>query len=181
MNFFELFGIKPSYFLKSEQLEKKFYELSRILHPDKVQTKSIEELTEVTRKSALLNMAFKILKNDDERAHYLFELAHFNLGAVKKSLPPELAEEYFNLQEVLEEEGNKSEEIQSLIQNFSSLLEKQVVTQETIRDEAFRGWEMAQGPLDERAFPFFTRAYDAIQQKNYLESMADDLEKKWPA
>lgn len=180
MNYFEVFGIKPNYFISLEQVTKKFYELSRVLHPDKFQTKSVEDILEATRQSAVLNSAFKVLRDDDERAQYLFELAKFNLAETKKSLPPELAEEYFNLQEVLENDGKNNDEAKTLMKNFAALLEKQLQTQEELQLKAFKDWEAAQSPLDEKAVPFFTRAHQALMQKSYIRSMAQDLEKKWP-
>jgi molecular chaperone HscB len=177
MNYFELFEIKPTYFLNLEQVSKKFYELSRVLHPDKFQNKSTEELMEATRQSAVLNSAFKVLKDDDERAHYLFEIAQFNWDQTKTILPPELAEEYFNLQEALEQNDNGAQEY---VKNFSALLQKEINLQNEFQKAAFNEWEKANSPLDDKAIPYFAKAAKAIQQKNYIRSMALDLEKKWP-
>src|SRR5579872_6362892 len=82
-NYFKLFGIPLAYFIDLEKLEKRFYELTRLLHPDKYQTQSPEELVDATQWSAYLNDAYRTLKSSDERAEYIFDLASFKKDSGK--------------------------------------------------------------------------------------------------
>jgi len=177
-NHFELFGLQPQYNLNPKTVENKFYELTRLFHPDKYQTKGFEHLKAATHWSAVLNKAFHILKDDDERAFYLFELAQFKPVDSKNSLPPTLAEDYFSLTELLDD-GENPEAAKAKLDEFKSRLEEQVRLHHQNQHQAFSDWEKAQTPLDQRAHPHFSKALSALRQKNYLRSMAEDLEKKW--
>src|SRR5579862_6362888 len=77
LSYFDIFEIKPSYFLNLNKLTEKFYELSRILHPDRYQTKSARLLALATHWSALLNQALETFRDPEELARYLFILGHF--------------------------------------------------------------------------------------------------------
>jgi molecular chaperone HscB len=175
-SYFDLFSIKATYFIDLANLQKRFYELSRLLHPDRFQTKSIEALDLSTHWSAVLNKAFNTLKDPEARAYYLFDLAHFHSEG-KGALPSDLAEDYFSLQETLEEGSEAGKED---VKKFYSLLKNKLEEIDVERDEIFKDWEMASSPLDERAKNFFAAAAKSLQQKAYLRSMSQDLEKKWP-
>jgi len=178
MNYFQLFEISPKYFIDIKELEKKFYELSRKMHPDKFQTKGLDEIKRATESYALLNKAFATLKDPDDRAQYIFGLAQFKVSDSKKTLPPELAEEYFNLQEALEDDS-QSENTKNLVKEFSLLVKNQVQSQNQFQENAFKEWDNLKSPINKSAFPLFTKASHAILQKNYLKSMAQDLERKF--
>jgi molecular chaperone HscB len=176
LSYFELFGLTPSYSINFEILQSKFYELSRLLHPDRFQTKSPDDLLRSTHWSAFLNKAFNTLKDPEPRAFYIFDLAKFNTS-VKGSLPPELAEDYFNLQETLEENEEKGK---ILLHDFRTLVLQTIEKTDLQIESAFRDWEKSSSPLDQKANSFFEAAARGLQQKAYLRSMSSDLEKKWP-
>jgi len=165
-NYFELFDLKPSYFLNEQLLKEKYYELSKNLHPDKFQTKSPEAIILVTRYSALMNKAFKTLMDKDERAYYLLEMDQNSPIQQKASLPPTLAEEYFNLQEALDENEIDSAARRTLVSDFSTLLEREILKQDDLISQSFQDSEKS-------------KARESLQQKSYLKSMKLDLEKKW--
>ncbi len=174
---FQIFGMQPCYFVDKDALQKKFYELSKILHPDRFQTKSPQDLEAATYWSAQLNKAYMALKDDDERALYILSLAQVSLET-KKTLPPELAEDYFSLLENLEE---KPKEGELLLREFFNVLHEKMEKLKSERDETFREWERIHCPLDESGTLLLSKAQHTIQEKNYLESMIRDLEKKWTA
>ena len=153
LNYFAIFDLKPLYFLDLGQLDKRFYELSRILHPDRFQTKGIDSLMLSTHWSATLNKAYNILKDPEDRAFYLFELAHFTSDK-KGALPPDLAEDYFSLQEALEEnQANAKVEIKK----FQAALNQKLLEADLSREQSFKEWEDAHSPLDSKAESFFKR------------------------
>lgn len=177
MDYFRIFNLEPAYFIDIDQMQKRFYELSRTLHPDRFQNRSETSLMNATQWFATLNTALSTLKSDVERAEYLFELAHFVPKASKSSLPPDLAEEYFELQEALEE-ASTPEKRRAQFQQFGDLIKSKVAETDAKRDSIFHEWESAGKPMDQKAEPFFEKAAREINQRAYLVSMARDLENK---
>jgi len=108
-DYFEFFDLPRSAALDAKDLEKRFYSLSRQLHPDLYARKSQAERDYAQEASALLNDAYRTLKDPIARAMYLLKLEGFDIGeqggsdSQKQDVPPELLEEMFELNMMLEE------------------------------------------------------------------------------
>ena len=61
-DYFQLFGMKESFSLNSEQLEVEFKNLQRQLHPDKFAMGSLEERERSTSNSSFVNQAFQVIR-----------------------------------------------------------------------------------------------------------------------
>ncbi|MEZ5353703.1 MAG: Fe-S protein assembly co-chaperone HscB [Bryobacteraceae bacterium] len=104
VDYFEVFGIRPSLAIDLSALQKRFYELSRQWHPDRFAARSPEERQQALDNTAALNDAFRVLRDPVSRAEYL--LAHNGLaiaGQGGKDVPPDLLEEALELNMALEE------------------------------------------------------------------------------
>jgi molecular chaperone HscB len=82
-------------------LEATYHRLSREVHPDFHLTKPAAEREQLLARSALVNQAYRTLKDFHSRVEYLVELE--GGGAVKPKAPPELLEDVLEVQELLEE------------------------------------------------------------------------------
>ncbi len=102
-DYFHFFGLPRKLSLDLEALEKSFYALSRKLHPDNFYRASEREKQASLDKTAILNDAYRTLKEPVSRAHYLLELEGEKVEGSQKSVPPELLEEVFELNEWLAE------------------------------------------------------------------------------
>ena len=107
MQYFDAFDIEPALSLDAEDLKRRFYERSRRWHPDKFSRGSIEEQEKALEMTAVLNDAFRTLRDPVSRAEYFLKEKGFELS---KEAPPELLEEVFELNMALEElkEGDES-------------------------------------------------------------------------
>jgi molecular chaperone HscB len=107
MNFYEALGLEPKLALDPEDLKKRFYDRSRQWHPDRFSRASSEEKQRSEEMTALLNDAFRTLREPVSRAQYFLEESGLE---VSKGAPPELLEEVFELNMALEElrEGDES-------------------------------------------------------------------------
>jgi molecular chaperone HscB len=107
MLFYEAFGLEPALTLDAEDLKKRFYERSRIWHPDKFSRASIAEQEKALEMTSVLNDAFRTLRDPISRAEYFLKEKGFELS---KDAPPELLEEVFELNMALEElrDGDES-------------------------------------------------------------------------
>lgn len=103
-DYFTFFSLPRKLSLDSAALQKRFYELSRQLHPDRFSGRSAQEQQYALDATALLNDAYRILRDPVARAEYLLKLEGFDIGEQRsKDVPPELLEEVFELNMMLEE------------------------------------------------------------------------------
>lgn len=110
-DYFEVFGIGRGLNLDPAVLQRKFYELSRQLHPDKFAAASPEQQQYALDATAQLNDAWRVLRDPVKRAEYVLKLEGFDVGEQRSNnVPPELLEEVFELNMMLEElrEGDES-------------------------------------------------------------------------
>ena len=89
MNYFELFGIEPSFTIDTATIKKKFYELSRANHPDFFGGGTTEEQNAALEHSATINEAYKTLQNKDQLIKYILGLKGLIQEEEKYQLPPD--------------------------------------------------------------------------------------------
>ena len=103
-DYFEFFGIERKLDLDPRDLEKRYYQLSRKWHPDLFARKTAAEREQALENTALLNDAYRTLKDPIARAEYVLTAAGMDSAEQKSSkVPPELLEEVFELNMALEE------------------------------------------------------------------------------
>lgn len=103
-DYFRFFGLEPRLKIDAAKLEKRFYELSRLLHPDRYMRKSPTEQQYSLEATAILNDAYRVLRDPVARAEYVLKQAGFeSVEPRAKTLDPSLLEEVFELNEALEE------------------------------------------------------------------------------
>ena len=101
LDYFTCLGFPRRLTIDQRQLETKFYELSRAFHPDFYQNKSDAEQTISLGNSALLNTAYRTLRDPIERAEYLLDLEAGAVKEIRNSPPADLFEEILELQDTL--------------------------------------------------------------------------------
>jgi len=103
-DYYQLLGIPRSLNISLDELQKRYYELSRQLHPDRFMQKPEAEQQRALDMSSALNDAYRTLKDPVKRAQYLLSQEGFDIGEQRsKDVPPGLLEEVFELNMVLEE------------------------------------------------------------------------------
>ena len=100
MKYYEALGLEPKLALDPDDLKKRFYDRSRQWHPDRFSRASSEEKQRSEEMTALLNDAFRTLRDPVTRAEYFLRESGLELS---KDAPPELLEEVFELNMALEE------------------------------------------------------------------------------
>jgi molecular chaperone HscB len=100
-DYFAIFGLPRRLTIDAKALEATYHRLSREVHPDFHLTKPAEERERLLARSALVNQAYRTLKDFHARVEYLVELE--GGGALKPKAPPELLEDVLEVQELLEE------------------------------------------------------------------------------
>jgi len=134
-------------------LEAKFYELSRTFHPDFFQNKTDAEQAISLGNSALLNTAYRTLRDPIRRAEYLVQLEAGAAKDIRTSPPAELFEEILALQEDLEEFRATSpdqdpahvEQLRDKLKADRELLERRQKDMESRLFALFTAWDSLQG------------------------------------
>src|SRR5579875_1415708 len=125
-NFYDFFGLERKLTVDNDTLQKRFYELSRQWHPDRFSRKSAEEQTQALEATAILNDGYRTLRDPVKRAEYLLTEEGFPIGEQRsRDVPPELLEEVFELNMMLEDlkSGDESArpQLEGAKQNFLGL------------------------------------------------------------
>ncbi len=103
-DYFRFMGLEPRLNLDMADLQQRFYTLSRLLHPDRFTRATPTEQQYSLEATAILNDAYRVLRDPVLRAEYILKEAGFdNGGRSKQSAPPELLQEVFELNMALEE------------------------------------------------------------------------------
>ncbi|HWA93302.1 MAG TPA: Fe-S protein assembly co-chaperone HscB [Terracidiphilus sp.] len=110
-NYYSVFGLEPVLNLDIAKLETEFHRLSRKLHPDRFARASENEKDWSLADTALLNDAYRTLKDPIRRTEYLLQLSGAEIGEQHSGkdrrdpsrAPADLLEEVFDLNMQLEE------------------------------------------------------------------------------
>ena len=120
-DYFTAFGLERRLIVDGAELQRKFYELSRQFHPDRFATHSSAAQQQALDFTALLNDAYRVLRDPVQRGEYLLKQEGFDIGEQRsKDVPPELLEEVFELNMMLESAPDR-DELESAKAKFESM------------------------------------------------------------
>ncbi len=126
-DYYGLLGMDRRLNIADDELQPRFYEMSRRLHPDLFTRKSERERQYSLEAAAILNDAYRTLRDPVKRANYVLKQEGFDIGEQRsKDVPPELLEEVFELNMALEEmrSGDESArpQLAAARENFGKML-----------------------------------------------------------
>ena len=118
MDYFEFLELPRNLAIDAKDLEKRFYALSRQLHPDLFSRKPAREQEYALEASAILNDAYRALKDPVTRALYVLKQEGYDIAEQgTKDVPPELLEEVFEVNMALEELRDGDEDARAQLQS----------------------------------------------------------------
>ena len=149
-DYFSVMGLPRKLELDPRVLEPVFHALSRRFHPDMHRMASGRERIIALENAAVLNQAYRTLKDPFERVAYLLRLELGQDGAESKDAPPEeLFEEILEVQELLGEYRFADEDEQralrsQLLQRRERLQREQDELTQRLTGELFPRWDALQ-------------------------------------
>jgi len=177
---FEVFGLPRRLGLDAAELQRKFYELSRRVHPDFHQGAPPERQVEILEASARLNAAYRALRDPLARIEYLVRLEEgrdTREGAtVKPKAPPELLEEMFEIQEALQEAksgGLEAAAKETLSAQRDRLRERYEHEESRLRGPLSQAWDAAEPGERAGALAAFK---ESLAVRAYLRTVIDDID-----
>ena len=176
-DYFEVLELPRKLQVDLDALQRKFYALSRRYHPDFHPTAVAADQALVLERSALLNRAYRVLREPLSRLAHLISLEHGSEEEpIKPKAPMDLLEEMLEVQETLEEakaSGQDNRANQRLLEERQSLTERQAAGDAVIV-ERFAEWDRAvQAGHDTR--PLLAWFEQALARRAYLRTVIDDL------
>ena len=178
-DYFAVFGLGRGLQVDLPDLQRRFYELSRRHHPDFHQMKSDDERATALERSALINRAYRVLRDPIARVEYVIALEEgreASDGSVKPKAPSDLLEEMLELQEGLEaakSSGLSAQDRARFREERQKLIERQAADEAALI-ERFGEWDktVASG-RDTSAL--LARFKQALATRAYLRTAIDDL------
>jgi molecular chaperone HscB len=109
MNYFEFYGIPESFNIEPATLKKKFYELSKLYHPDFYASENEAKQQEILELSTLNNKAYQVLTDPARRMEYILKLHDLVSEGAKPQLPADFLMEMMDINERLMEVDDAGE------------------------------------------------------------------------
>jgi molecular chaperone HscB len=196
-NYFAFFDLPSKLQIDTASLEKRFYALSRRLHPDRFASKPASEQEAALRESSLLNDAYRTLKDPILRTQYLLTLEGVELeeqskaatdaaratGEQKKQIvPAELLEEVFELNMQLaemraaKEMGEDEPELRRDLMTAKDAFDTKMLETQAELEGLWSAWDSGVDSGDET---IKANAKDAmvvlLNKRSYLRNLVRDV------
>jgi molecular chaperone HscB len=182
MEYFEIFGLPPRLELDRGDLERRFHELSRENHPDFHTTGSGEERERALRTTALLNDAYRTLRDSTRRVEYLIRSQGLAIDGSK--VPQALLAEVFEINEELDDfrrarlEGAPEEAPRANLERFREQIAGNRRDFEAELADARREWDalVDRGADAEERRAQLARLADIVARSAYLLNLEREIE-----
>lgn len=177
-DYFRVLGIPRSPVVDDMDLARRYYELSRRLHPDLYQTGTTEEKEASLKNTALLNRAYRTLRDLVQRGQYWLELQGEKLGKENNRVPPALAALVFEVQEKLAEvrearADGGSVRAQEELTGIRTGLEEQMTHLRAALAENLARWKKSDNPSE-----LLRELKGLLSEIAYLRTLIRDVEKE---
>ena len=104
VDYYAFFGLEKTLTIDTDELQRRYYMLSRQLHPDRFTRATDTERNFSLEATSILNDGYRVLRDPVQRAEYILKESGFDIGEQRsKDVPPELLEEVFELNMALDE------------------------------------------------------------------------------
>ena len=179
MNYFEVFDLPRKLGIDAGALQARFYELSRQWHPDFQQAASPQDQARALEQSALVNAAYRTLRDPIARIEYLIRLEEGRDSkegaAVKPQAPPDLLAEMFEIQEMLQDAkagGVDAEARQRLAKQRDALAARRADEEAQLTGPLSSAWDATAPEARPGALAEFKRV---LATRAYLRTVIEDL------
>ena len=179
-DYFEVFGLPRKLQIDLEALQREFYELSRRYHPDFHQGAAAEEQTRALEASALVNRAYRALRDPVARVEYVIALEEGREvreeTTEKAKVPMDLLAEMLEVQEAMEDAKSSglTDEAADRLRAERRRLQERYQAEENALIAAAPEWDAAVDAGKERK-PLLERFKQRLAARAYLRTVIDDL------
>lgn len=166
-DYFSVLGIDQQFRPDLRELERRFYQVSRALHPDRFTTAQSEAKAISLERMSFLNSAYQTLKTPALLRDYRLEKEEVRVSK-DSSIPMDLAEAWFEIQDLVMEQSVGREARLSAFQEQLATLQTQGEA-ELVELEKSHNQNHSRTLLEQIA--------QKIQKQSYLQSLQKDVER----
>ena len=175
MDYFEVFGLPRTLGIDLAALEKTFHQLSRRYHPDYFTTAPPAEKTQAVRMTALLNDAYRTLRNPVRRVEYLLSLYGFKSDGSK--VPQSLLMEVFEINEQLEEVKASRASVEEADSLRAQIKEKRERFDAEMQQSSLTWDELVKSGAGEPALKdHLAKLAEILSESSYIRNLEKELE-----
>jgi molecular chaperone HscB len=185
-DYFQVFGLDRKFFVDAAALGQEFHRLSRKLHPDRFARATADEQQWSLANTALLNDAYRSLRETLPRTEYLLKLEGISLGEensgqskpANRQPPADLLEEVFELNMQLEEMrmnksmGEDDLSLQSDLTSARSRFEKLLVDVDDDLANQAATWDTSSAEVRQKVAVTMATLLD---RRRYLSNLVRDV------
>jgi molecular chaperone HscB len=168
--YFEFLELPEKLDIDLKDLEKRFHALSRRWHPDRFARASAEGQERALDASALLNDAYRTLRDPVLRTEYLLSLKGIAPGDSKK-VPPELLEEVFELNMALEEVKMGDTEALPQLREAQGRFREMLADSDRALESDWRAWDASADAA------LLGRLRGRLNHRKYISNLLRETEK----
>jgi molecular chaperone HscB len=174
LDLFAVLGLRRKLVVDPADLERRYHEASRAVHPDRHQTAGERDRTFSLTASAAVNRAYRTLRDPVARGRYWLELHGSPLGERNNQVPSALAALVFETQEQLAELRGASDPAAARrdIESTHADLDSRVRALVTELEARYAAWDSA-GAETPDALAELKRRLSEIA---YLNTLLDDVD-----
>lgn len=167
--------------LEQESLEEAFYALSRLVHPDRYQTRNQTERRIAEERAALVNVAYRTLRDPIARTEYLLELETGSPQEHREQPPAELLSQLVEIEEIVEAyQGSGGAErgaLKGSLKEVHRSLEARREAMDAELHEAFDLWDrrLAEEGSEEAKASLLKRFRELLDHGRFLTTTIRDI------
>ncbi len=166
-DYFSALGLKRRFKQDINEIENRFYGISRVLHPDRYGTANDDKRNLSIQRMGFLNDAYRIIKDPALRREYIISLEGIKVSG--DGIPLELAEFWLEIKE-----SNNEEEFIRFENELAFYGKRSRQTIVGLEDEIDSAFERAD---NKAATDLLKKLALKVQEQNYLDSLARDCER----
>jgi len=186
-DYFSFLGLPRRLGVDSQDLERRFLDLSRKFHPDYFYNAPPAERLASLERSSYLNDAYRTLKNPSARIEYL--LAVEGLPSVASDeggvqVPPALLEEVFALNEELDEirelreSGGETDALRSRLDAARTPIERKRDEHERVIRELGDRWDGEAGSPSGDRLATLTALREQLLERKYIDNLLATIDRE---
>jgi molecular chaperone HscB len=181
---FTVLGLPRKLTVDLPTLERRFYEFSRKFHPDFYQIASSEEQSISLENSAMLNTAYRTLRDPISRVEYLIRLEEGAAKEIPAMAPVDLLEEVLEVQEALARAraGGLDEEARGPLREERTRLEARRCQEDARLLALFGAWDALIDPAgrvpvsrNEERLGLLKQFKEILAIRAYLTKVIEDI------
>lgn len=176
-DYYRFFSLPKTLAIDDDALQQTFYQMSRLLHPDRYGRRPERERTYSLEATAILNDGYRVLKDPVRRAEYVLRENGFQVGEQRSNeVPAELLEEVFELNMMLDElkagDGGVIAQLEEARGRFLAMLD----SIDTELDDEFRSHDAASG--DDARMASLTAIRGILHRRRYIRNLVDEVDRQ---